>query len=143
MRAKLGLASEQAGDAALIQDMLKLLHDNRADYTTFFRRLGNFDFAADADNAPLRELFTGREAFAAWAGRYRARLALEAGTDAERKPRMDAVNPKYVLRNHLAETAIRKAADERDYSEIERLMRLLARPYDEQPAMQAYAEPAS
>jgi uncharacterized protein YdiU (UPF0061 family) len=142
MRAKLGLASEQAGDAALIQDMLKLLHDNRADYTTFFRRLGNFDSAADADNVPLRELFTGREAFAAWADCYRARLALEAGADAERKPRMDAVNPKFVLRNYLAEVAIRKAADERDYSEIERLMRLLARPYDEQPAMQAYAEPA-
>ena len=55
---------------------------------------------------------------------------------------MDRVNPKYVLRNYLAETAIRKAADERDYSEIDRLMRLLAHPYDEQPAMQAYAEPA-
>jgi uncharacterized protein YdiU (UPF0061 family) len=55
---------------------------------------------------------------------------------------MDRVNPKYVLRNYLAETAIRKAADERDYSEIERLMLVLARPYDEQPAMQAYAEPA-
>jgi uncharacterized protein YdiU (UPF0061 family) len=55
---------------------------------------------------------------------------------------MDRVNPKYVLRNHLAENAIRKAADERDYSEIERLMQVLARPYDEQPGMQAYAEPA-
>ncbi len=142
MRAKLGLASEQAGDAALIQDALKLLHDSHADYTTFFRRLGSFDSSAPADNALLRDLFAEREAFDAWAGRYRSRLALEASADAERKPRMDAVNPKYVLRNYLAETAIRKAADERDYSEIERLMQLLARPYDDQPAMQAYAEPA-
>lgn len=55
---------------------------------------------------------------------------------------MDRVIPKYVLRNYLAETAIRKAADERDYSEIERLMRLLTRPYDEHPTMQACAEPA-
>jgi uncharacterized protein YdiU (UPF0061 family) len=142
MRAKLGLATEQAGDAALLQDMLKLLHDSRADYTAYFRRLGNFDSAAGADNAPLRDLCVDRDAFTAWAGRYRVRLALEASTDARRKPRMDRVNPKYVLRNYLAETAIRKAADDRDYSEIDRLMRLLAHPYDEQATMQAYAEPA-
>ena len=142
MRAKLGLATEHADDAALMQETLALLHQARADYTTFFRRLGNFDPAPSADNAPLRELFAQRDAFAAWTARYRGRLALEASADPERKARMNLVNPKYVLRNYLAETAIRKAADERDYSEIERLMRLLARPYDEQPAMRAYAEPA-
>jgi uncharacterized protein YdiU (UPF0061 family) len=142
MQAKLGLASAQADDAALLQDTLKLLHDSRADYTVFFRRLGDFDSSPGAGNAPLRDLFVDRDAFAAWAGRYRARLALEAGPDAQRKLRMHRVNPKYVLRNHLAETAIRRAADERDYGEIERLMRLLARPYDEQAGMQSYAEPA-
>jgi uncharacterized protein YdiU (UPF0061 family) len=142
MRAKFGLAADQADDALLLQDGLKLLHESRADYTTFFRHLGNFDSAPGAGNAPLRDLFADRDAFAAWAGRYRVRLALEASTDAERKPRMDGVNPRYVLRNYLAETAIRKAADERDYSEIDRLLRLLAHPYDEQAPMQAYAEPA-
>jgi serine/tyrosine/threonine adenylyltransferase len=142
MRAKLGLATAQAEDAALLQDTLELLHQARADYTTFFRRLGNFDSAPGAGNAPLRELFADRDGFAAWAGRYRVRLALEASVDLKRKPRMDRVNPKYVLRNYLAEAAIRKAADERDYSEIERLRRLFAHPYDEQPTMQAYAEPA-
>jgi len=142
MRAKLGLATEVAEDAALLQDTLKLLHDSRADYTTFFRRLGDFDSASGADNTPVRGLLVDRDAFAAWAARYRVRLALEASVDAARKPRMDRVNPKYVLRNYLAETAIRKAADERDYSEIPRLMELLAHPYDEQPTMQAYAAPA-
>jgi uncharacterized protein YdiU (UPF0061 family) len=142
MRAKLGLATGEAGDAALVQDTLKLLHGSRADFTQFFRRLGNFDSSQGTGNAPLRDLFVDREAFAAWAQRYRVRLALESGTDAERKSRMDRVNPKYVLRNYLAETAIRKATDDRDYSEIERLMRLLARPWEEQPAMQAYSEPA-
>ena len=141
-RAKLGLATEQAEDAALMLDALKLLHGDRTDYTTFFRRLGNFDSAAGAENTPLRELFADADACAAWIGRYRLRLAQETSRDTQRKTRMDRVNPEYVLRNYLAETAIRKAADERDYSEIERLMRVLARPYDEQPAMQAYAEPA-
>ncbi|MBK5103544.1 MAG: YdiU family protein [Burkholderiales bacterium] len=142
MRAKLGLATQQAEDAALLQDTLKLLHDSRADYTTFFRRLGNFNSAADANNAPLHELFAQSASYGAWAERYRLRLALEASVDAGRKLRMDRVNPKYVLRNYLAETAIRKAADERDYGEIERLMQVLQRPYDEQAGMQAYAATA-
>jgi uncharacterized protein YdiU (UPF0061 family) len=49
------------------------------------------------------------------------------------------VNPKYILRNHLAEVAIRRAADARDYSEINRLHQLLTRPFDEQPENAAYA----
>jgi serine/tyrosine/threonine adenylyltransferase len=141
MRAKFGLASEHADDAALMRDTLKLLHDNRSDYTSFFRRLGNFDSSSGANNAPLRELFAQRDAYGAWAVRYRQRLALESSADSERKARMDRTNPKYVLRNYLAETAIRKAADERDYGEIERLMQVLQQPYDEQTTMQAYAEP--
>jgi uncharacterized protein YdiU (UPF0061 family) len=142
MRAKLGLASGQPDDTALLQDTLKLLHDSRADYTVFFRRLANFDSTPGSENAPLRDLFLDRDAFAAWAGRYRTRLAQETNLSPGRKPRMDRVNPKFVLRNHLAETAIRKAADERDYNEIARLMQILTRPYDEQEPMQAYAEPA-
>ena len=142
MRAKLGLASEQPGDDALVRDTLTLLHQQRADYTGFFRRLGGFDSAAGADNADLGALFAQRAAYGAWAERYRRRLALESSQDAARKARMDRVHPKYVLRNYLAETAIRKAADERDYGEIERLARLLSRPFDEQEGMQAYADPA-
>jgi serine/tyrosine/threonine adenylyltransferase len=53
---------------------------------------------------------------------------------------MLAVNPKYILRNHLAEIAIRQARDEQDYSEIKRLLTLLARPYDEHPEFDSYAE---
>ena len=56
-----------------------------------------------------------------------------------RRPAMRAVNPKYILRNHLAEIAIRRAADERDYSEVNRLHALLTRPFDEQPEYEAYA----
>jgi uncharacterized protein YdiU (UPF0061 family) len=142
MRAKLGLAAEQDEDAPLIRDLLQLLHQDHIDYSGFFRCLANFDSAPGAGNAALRELFADGAAYAEWLARYRTRLALEQSADRARKARMDRVNPKYVLRNYLAETAIRKAADERDYSEIERLMRVLARPYDEQPGMQAYAEPA-
>ncbi len=80
-----------------------------------------------------------RDRFDAWAGRYRNRLALESSADAARALRMNAANPRYVLRNHLAESAIRKARDEKDYGEIENLRKLLMRPYDEQPENAHYA----
>ena len=59
-----------------------------------------------------------------------------------RKQRMDRVNPKYILRNYLAQIAISKAQQERDFSEIDQLLQLLARPYDEQAGMESYAAPA-
>jgi len=66
----------------------------------------------------------------------------ENSSDRERRQRMNRVNPKYILRNHLAETAIRLARGDhgaRDFSEVARLLQLLRRPYDEQPQFEAYA----
>ncbi len=139
MRAKLGLAAPRDEDAQLIGDLLGLLHEARTDYTIFFRALSAFDSAPAVRNDALRDMFIDRAKFDAWAARYRERLASEGSIDAERAERMNAVNPKYVLRNHLAERAIRLAADERDYAEIERLRVLLARPFEEQPGMAGYA----
>ena len=140
LRAKLGLASRQDGDAALADDLLRLAAAEHTDYTILWRRLGAFSTAAGADNAAVRDLFVDRAAFDAWAQRYAVRLASESSVDAERRGRMDAVNPKFVLRNHLAETAIR-AADSGDFSEIERLLKVLQHPFDEQAsAPREYAD---
>ncbi len=141
VRAKLGLATEEEEDAELLRGLFSLLQAGRTDYTLFFRRLCDFDSSPGALNAPLRDLFIDRTGFDAWAAAYRARLAREGSVDAVRSQAMRRVNPKYVLRNHLAEIAIRKAADERDWSEIERLRLLLSRPFDEQPEMAAYGDP--
>ena len=138
-RAKLGLTRSLPGDDALIDDLLALLATGGIDYTLFFRRL--CDFHPGADNQPLRDLCPDHAAFDAWAQRYGRRLAAEARPDAERGAAMRAVNPKYVLRNYLAEVAIRKAEDGGDYGEIERLRQVLARPFDEQPEFARYAEP--
>jgi uncharacterized protein YdiU (UPF0061 family) len=86
----------------------------------------------------VRDLFLDRAAFDAWSLRYGERLRGEASIDAERAPRMNAVNPKFVLRNHLAETAIRLARAG-DFSETRRLLNVLQRPFDEQPEHAAYA----
>ncbi len=138
MAAKFGLAP--GGDTvSLILDALNLLAANRVDYTIFFRRLGDFDSAPGAANAAVRDLFLDREAFDFWAARYAGALRETGVPDAERRTALRAVNPKYILRNHLAETAIRRAADAHDYSEVARLHALLTHPYDEQPEFEAYA----
>ena len=77
--------------------------------------------------------------FDAWAERYAARLRQENSVDAERAAAMNRVNPKYVLRNHLAEIAIEQAR-QGDYSEVQKLLTLLERPFDDQPDHEAYAD---
>ena len=139
MRAKLGLRTPEEGDAALMQGLLGLMQASRTDFTIFFRSLALFDTAADATNEKLRDQFTAREAFDAWAGEYRARLLREGSVDAERRDRMDSVNPAYVLRNWMAEEAIARARDNRDYTLIEELRVLLADPFNEQPGMTRYS----
>ena len=141
MRAKLGLATEAEGDAELLLGLLGLLEANGVDYTNFFRRLGNFETTREAHrHDQLRDMFVEPAAFDAWAERYRARLLAEASEDAARRSRMDAVNPKYVLRNYLAQNAITAAVERRDYKEIERLLEVLRAPFTEQPEREAYAE---
>jgi len=141
MRAKIGLAQVMEGDDTLVNDLLALLAGHGTDYTIFFRALAQFSTQPGSDSHAVRDLMVDRAAFDAWATRYSARLAAESGNDAERRMRMNRVNPKYVLRNHLAQVAIDKAAKFRDFSEIDRLLRLLRHPFDEQPEHQAYAAP--
>jgi uncharacterized protein YdiU (UPF0061 family) len=136
MRAKLGLAQALEGDDALVRDLLSLLAEHGADYTIFFRALSSGNLNA------VRDLLANRAAFDAWATRYSSRLAAESSDDTERRCRMIAANPKYVLRNHLAQAAIEKAEKHRDFSEIDRLLALLQHPFDEQPGFEAYAAPA-
>ncbi|MBV8122483.1 MAG: YdiU family protein [Burkholderiaceae bacterium] len=133
LRAKLGLASRQDEDQSLIDDWLRLLAAERVDYTIIHRRLCHFDSrqAPEAPvNAPLRDLFLDREGFDAWTLRYQARLAQEGSRDVERSTRMRRVNPAVVLRNHLAEGAIQQA-QAGDFSEVQRLLKVLSRPFDE------------
>ncbi|MDE2400464.1 MAG: YdiU family protein [Burkholderiales bacterium] len=145
-RAKLGLSTQQPDDGKLAVDLLSLMAEQRADFTITFRRLCDYraDLAPEVPaNAPLRDLFLNRPGFDAWARRYAARLAMEGGTDASaqtpRHERMRRVNPLYILRNHMAETAIRRAQAGED-SEVRRLHQLLQRPFDEQAGCELDAD---
>ncbi len=135
--AKLGLATAHDDDEGLIRRLLDILAASRVDFPLFFRRLS--DLAVDGGrHEPLRDLFIDRSAFDVWSVEYRQRLLAEGSIDAVRKAAMDRVNPKYVLRNYLAQVAIDKA-QQKDFSEVGRLLRVLRRPFDEQPEHAAYA----
>ncbi|WP_443093271.1 protein adenylyltransferase SelO [Duganella lactea] len=139
LHAKLGLtvlAQHAEDDRALCDDLFAMLQG--VDFTLFFRRLSGVRAADASGDEPLRDLFIERPVFDAWAERYRARLRAEESDDAQRTVAMNQTNPKYVLRNYLAQVAIEKAQN-KDFSEVERLLAVLRRPYDEQPEHEHYA----
>ena len=139
LRDKLGVLSEDGRDPVLFAELLQLMAANRVDYTRFFRALADFSSHDETAHCAAGDEFADPTAFSAWAESYRQRLRAEHSQDDVRARAMKRVNPKYVLRNYLAEQAIEKAR-QRDFSEIERLRGLLSRPFDEQPGMEAYAE---
>ncbi len=135
LRAKLGLADAKPGDRALVDDLLKRLAGERVDYPIFWRRLSRH--VAGDDLAPVRDLFLDRPGFDAWLLQYSERLrSTQQGLAADLMLR---TNPKFVLRNHLGEQAIR-AAKQKDFSEVDTLLRLLERPFDEHPGHERYAD---
>ena len=134
MRAKLGLTQARPQDGALIDSILTLLAGSAVDYTIFWRRLSHA--VASGDPEPVRDLFADRAGFDAWMLSYSELLALDGKALAA--DLMLKTNPKFVLRNHLGEQAIR-AAKLGDLGELQTLQRLLERPFDEHPGHDAYA----
>lgn len=138
MRAKLGLLDVRTEDRVLADDLMQRTATDHADFSITFRGLGRFDSSAGAANDALRHLFIDREAFDAWGLHFAVRLRAEDSIDAGRSLRMQQVDPKYVLPSDLAETAVRRAG-EGDFNEVQRLLSVLQRPFDEQPRHEADA----
>ena len=138
MRAKLGLVEADDTTDALTDDLLALLHEHGADYTQSFRALSA---SLRGGAGPARALFTGSPAFDAWMRRWREQVALSPAPPDEVAAAMDRVNPVYIPRNHQVEAAL-TAATEGDLAPFERLLDVLARPFDERPGLEAYAAPA-
>ncbi|WP_223940782.1 protein adenylyltransferase SelO [Arthrobacter sp. StoSoilB22] len=132
MKAKLGLAEEidDAVASPLVDELLELVQEARADYTSFFRSLGK---AARGDVEPARRQVLDLAAFDSWLARWR-----EAAPDADA---MDRVNPIYIPRNHLVEEAL-AAATAGDTRPTEQLLAALSDPYSERPGLEKFAEPA-
>lgn len=148
MGQKLGLELEN--DAALVYELEAVLPITEVDMTIFFRNLANFSKEAHTDDGtafldPVLDAFYQPEdlkgevlkAWREWFDKYFNLLNEEDTPDEERRVMMNQVNPKYVLRNYMAQMAIDKA-DENDFSLVDELYMLLKQPYDEQPDQQKW-----
>jgi uncharacterized protein YdiU (UPF0061 family) len=137
IKAKLGLVEDNEQDNALAFDLLDILMKNNMDYTRTFRALSHVN--QEDTQCSLRDDCLDRTRFDDWFKRYTQRLAQEKTTNLQRQQQMLATNPKYILRNYLAQTAIEKA-EKGDYKEIDTLLMLLQNPYDEHPNHEKYAD---
>jgi uncharacterized protein YdiU (UPF0061 family) len=140
---KLGLAGlERPGDDDLTRELFEALSEAETDWTLFFRRLAAVPLQGIDRLAPLAPAFYDEHAprpkLAAWLERYAARIREEGVGAAKREERMRRANPKYVFRNYLAQQAI-DALEGGDAAPLERLMRVLEHPYDEQPEHETLA----
>ena len=141
---KLGLAECRDGDVELVQDLYELMHAAEIDMTLWFRALAEVDVQAPA-LVPMDHAFYdpgkrgGSEAaLMAWLARYAARLRDDPLDHQARRARMHAANPRYVLRNYLAQQAIDRA-EQGDVSGVVELLDVMRRPYDDQPGREAFA----
>lgn len=137
MRDKLGIAEPDDSDLGLIMDTFSMLHEHRVDYTLFFRGLSNL---YNRGHGPVRDLFVDRSVADDWLARYERRLQQESRAHDEREYAMRRVNPKYILRNYLAQQVIQEAQNG-DYQPLEELLSVLKHPFDEQPNAEAFAAP--
>lgn len=140
IRAKLGLEIEDQGDMALWQDLMKHLAGQEVDFTQFFRTLSKTNSGDDADNGELQALMNGPSMFGMWLLAWRDRLKKEPRNDAQRQAAMHAVNPAYIPRNHLVEEALNEA-EKGNLAFANKLMEVLASPYEERQGFERYLLP--
>jgi uncharacterized protein YdiU (UPF0061 family) len=152
MAQKLGFQHfEPTTDTTIISDLLEILQLAETDYTLFFRGLAHLTateelsenkippFLKNAFYAPDQITRDQMIRLNTWMGDYQKRLARDKGSPEDRRQRMNRVNPKYVLRNYLAQTAIDKA-EKNDFSRVWELLDVMRKPYDEQPDREEFAE---
>jgi hypothetical protein len=140
MRKKLGFTTARDEDAGLLRDLLALLQAGRVDYTRFFRALGTVNGERSTVNGVLPAMFVDCAGIESWLARYLARLRAEESNDTERAERMLRANPKYLLRNWVAQEAI-AAAQGGEFVVIDGLRQVLAAPFEEHPGWERYAAP--
>ena len=155
MAQKLGLkAFEPETDDELCKELLALMAEVETDMTIFYRKLALLNVDVDSGSQtddelmdPLQDAYYRLDAvneshqsrFANWLRKYIDRVQKEGNVQSDRQQRMNAINPKYVLRNYLSQLAIDKA-EQGDFSMVNELLDVMRNPYDEQPGKEEYAK---
>jgi len=145
MQTKLGLTcldtAEVSGDKKLIDALLNIMEESKADFTLTFYYLSKLDAVAGDEDAKLLVLFNHSDAMINWLVRWRERLSLEGVNDKQRQKNMLEVNPLYIPRNHQIEAAIRAAEDNNDFSVFHELHEVLKKPFVEQASKEKFTRP--
>ena len=137
MATKLGFTQADSETVSLLAELLNQMQQSNVDYTLFFRNLSN---TSTKTSESLRDMFFDRNKFDNWYKQYQEHFTTLGLNIESQQVTMRKTNPKYILRNYIAQIAIDKAERELDYTEIDKLITILHNPYDEHPSMEHYAE---
>ena len=136
MYAKMGLENEDESDKDLFYQLLRSLELASIDYTHFFRKLSTYN----GDKSTILDICINRDYLEKWLDMYESRLEKEELSEIERHEKMLAVNPKYILKNHILQEAIEKAQAD-DFSMIDDLLTVAYKPFDEHPDLEYLCKP--
>lgn len=141
MRGKLGLTSTHGNDAQLIQDLLVLMKEERADYTLTFRRLSDLANPDIEAGKTVAGLYQVPESFSGWLEQWQQSMSTQAETAEQIQAQMYLRNPVFIPRNHLLEEVIVAATGSQDFAPFHKLLKVLDKPFDFQTSMARYATP--
>ena len=136
---KLGLSNVEAGDLEMVNDLFEKMQGQNVDFTLFFRSLSD---AAKGEIQNTQKLFDDPQIFDQWYKNWLQRFSSDPQSLATKTESMNAVNPIYIPRNHLVEEAIQAAQQNNDFKPFERLLTVLASPYEKRTGLEKYASPA-
>ena len=136
MYEKMGLEKEDEDDRVLFQGMLSAMGNATIDYTLFFRKLSHFN----GEKSPILDIAVNRAPLDSWLDKYTLRLEKETLSESKRHEKMLAVNPKYILKNHILQEAIDKA-NEHDFSMVNELLKVALAPFDEHEELEHLCKP--
>ena len=140
MLRKFGFEKEKKESLRFVEKTLGMLAESGTDYHIFLRNLSDVSRDGSFEGNPrLAELCAASGKWRQWISEYAGELRENSLPDRERKKLMDSVNPRYVLRNHIMETAIREALERENYSEIEKVRKIFENRFSEQPEHESYA----
>jgi uncharacterized protein YdiU (UPF0061 family) len=142
MRTKLGLVREEEDDLDLATGFLAAMQGKNIDWTLAFRYLADAAAGSSGKDTRIRALFADAPSYDLWNLQWQSRLSREQVAPSDRAHAMRRVNPAFIPRNHRVEGALSAAVERSDYAPFERLLKILALPFDDQPESGAFAEPA-